>query len=118
MKNRHKPIIRPGQRNPYRKGTKAQIAERIGYCVQLVALGLTKTQIVRAVRNHYGVQYRQIFRYLDLVYTGKKPVSKWHARLVDFVPVEAPYNPQLDELQRMSKLVYPQADIDFFNNND
>lgn len=110
MKTKRNPVIRPGQRNPYLKGTKAQIAERIGFCVQLVALGLTKTQIVRAVRNRYGVQYRQIFRYLDLVYTGRKPNPKWHARSGDFKPVQAHSNLKLDELQRMSKLVYPQYD--------
>jgi len=100
-------IIRAGQRHPYRKGTKAQIAERIGYCVQLVVAGLTKTQITRAVRHRYDIQFRQTSRYLDLVYHGRKPVPRWHAHALGVEPAPEPVNPQLDHAVEMSRLCYP-----------
>jgi hypothetical protein len=74
------PVIRRGQRVPYRKGTQAQIDERVGYCVRLLAFDLTKTQIHRAVRKRFNIQYRQAARYLDLIYRGGKLVDRWHAR--------------------------------------
>jgi len=61
------PIIRPGQRLPYRKGTQAQINERIGFVARLLATGKTKIQIHRATRKKFRVEWRQTDRYIALV---------------------------------------------------
>jgi hypothetical protein len=60
-------VIRRGQRVPYRKGTQAQIDERRGFVARLLVKGLTKTQIHRAVRERFNIQWRQCDRYLAFV---------------------------------------------------
>lgn len=56
--------IRPGQRRPYHKGTRQQITARIGFVAQLMQARNTKTQIHRAVRERFNVEWRQCDRYM------------------------------------------------------
>ena len=58
------PVIRPGQRVPYRKGTRQQIEARTQAATLLLFLGLSKTAIHRLFREKFGVQWRQCDRYL------------------------------------------------------
>jgi hypothetical protein len=58
------PIIRPGQRKPYVKATRQQIDERRGYVARLLRAGKTKTQIHRAIREKFGIEWRQCDRYI------------------------------------------------------
>jgi len=60
-------FIRPGQRVPYRKGTRAQIDERRGFVARMLAAGATKTEIHAAVREKFNIQWRQADRYLAFV---------------------------------------------------
>jgi hypothetical protein len=58
------PIIRPGQRKPYVKATREQIDERRGYVARLLDAGATKTEIHRAVRQRFNIEWRQCDRYI------------------------------------------------------
>jgi hypothetical protein len=64
--NKH-PSIRRGQRTPYIKGTRLQIAERIQYAFRLVARDNTKGQIHSAMKAKFGVGWRQCERYMARV---------------------------------------------------
>ena len=59
------PVIRPGQRKPYVKATRQQINERLGFVARWLRAGRTKFQIHRAVREKYGVEWRQCDRYIS-----------------------------------------------------
>lgn len=65
MKTPKPPIIRPGQRKPYVKATRQQLDERTGFVARLLRAGNTKTQIHRAVREHFNVEWRQCDRYIS-----------------------------------------------------
>ena len=67
-------FIRRGQYHFYRKGTQAQIDERIGYVSRLLRAGKTKTEIHRAVREKFNIQWRQADRYSASV-TGTKTAT-------------------------------------------
>lgn len=58
------PKIRPGQRKPYIKATRQQIDERRGYVARLLDAGATKTEIHRAVRQRFNIEWRQCDRYI------------------------------------------------------
>ena len=58
------PIIRRGQTHAYRKGRQHEIDERIGFVARLLRAGKTKTQIHRAVRGKFSVEWRQCDRYM------------------------------------------------------
>jgi len=58
------PVIRPGQRRPYRKGTLAQLDERHGFVARMLDAGATKTEIHRAVRQRFNIEWRQCDRYI------------------------------------------------------
>ena len=58
------PVIRPGQRVPYRKGTRQQIEARTQAAALLLFLGFSKTAIHRLFREKFGVEWRQCDRYL------------------------------------------------------
>ena len=58
------PVTRPGQRTPYHKGTRRQIAERTQAAALLLFLGLNKSKIHRLFREKFNVQWRQCARYL------------------------------------------------------
>lgn len=58
------PVIRPGQTHAYRKGTRQQIDERIGYVARLFHDGRSRFQIHRAVRAKFNVEWRQCDRYI------------------------------------------------------
>jgi hypothetical protein len=79
MKN--PPIIRTGQRKPYVKGTSAQIDERRGYVARLLAKGLTKTQIHRAVRQRFNVEWRQCDRYIAFISGQQRGWEAWLPRV-------------------------------------
>ena len=57
-------IIRPGQRVPYQKGTQAQIDQRRGFVARMLNNGATKTEIHRAVRQRFNIEWRQCDRYI------------------------------------------------------
>jgi hypothetical protein len=59
------PVIQPGQRKPYVKATRQQIDERIGFVSRMLRAGKTKTQIHRAVRETFHVEWRQCDRYIS-----------------------------------------------------
>jgi len=59
---RKQPVIRPGQRKPYFKATRQQIDERIGYVARLLRAGKTKSKIHSAVREKFGIEWRQCDR--------------------------------------------------------
>jgi hypothetical protein len=59
-----RPIIRPGQTTPYKKATRQQIAERIEYVSRLAARGNTKGGIHRAMKEKFGIGWRQCERYM------------------------------------------------------
>lgn len=56
--------VRPGQRKPYVKATLQQIDERHGFIGRMLRAGKTKTKIHRAVREKFGVEWRQCDRYI------------------------------------------------------
>ncbi|MGB7768659.1 MAG: hypothetical protein WBN22_07375 [Verrucomicrobiia bacterium] len=58
------PIIRPGQRKSYVKATRQQTDERRGFVARMLRAGKTKSQIHRAVREKFGVEWRQCDRYI------------------------------------------------------
>ena len=58
------PIVRPGQKAPYRKGTRQQIEKRIESAALLLFLGYEKSEIHRIFREFYEVEWRQTDRYM------------------------------------------------------
>ena len=58
------PTTRRGQRHAYHKATQSQIDERHGYVARLLRAGKTKSQLHRAVREKFGVEWRQCDRYI------------------------------------------------------
>ena len=60
-------FIRPGQRHFYRKGSQSEIDHRRGFVARMLDAGATKTQIHRAVREKFNVQWRQCDRYIAFV---------------------------------------------------
>ncbi len=64
MNTKNPPVIRPGQRKPYVKATRLQIDERRGYVARLLDAGATKTEIHRAVRQRFNIEWRQCDRYI------------------------------------------------------
>ena len=100
------PVIRPGQRHPYRKGTRREIDERRGFVARLLASGARKMEIHRAVQTRFGVHWRQCDRYIDFVSGQQCQPRKWLAHeKTHWEPV----SPQLEEVRRMMKLCYPQG---------
>jgi len=71
------PKVRPGQRKGYVRGTRGQIDERIGYVARMQEAGLTKTQIHRAVREKFNVEWRQCDRYIKWLMRGR---VEWHQK--------------------------------------
>jgi hypothetical protein len=71
------PIIRPGQRTPYVKGTKQQIQERIEYLARLIARDNTKGGIHRAMKEKFGIGWRQCERYRAALHGSR---ARAHAR--------------------------------------
>jgi len=66
-KTRKKPVVRPGQRVPYRRGTQAQIDERRGYIARLMARGVPKTLIHAMVVIFFKRQWRTADRDIDFI---------------------------------------------------
>ena len=58
------PTIRPGQRKPYAKATRQQIAERTQAAALLLFFGFGRTTIHRLFRKKLGVEWRQTDRYM------------------------------------------------------
>jgi hypothetical protein len=65
-KKNKQPIIRPGQKRAYRKGTRQQIEQRIHGAALLMFCGLSKSEIHRVFREFYGVEWRQSDRYMAI----------------------------------------------------
>lgn len=64
-KQRRNSVIRPGQRRPYRKGTRRQIRGRIRAMAELPRQGAGKMEIHRIVRKRFNVEWRQCDRYIS-----------------------------------------------------
>jgi phage terminase large subunit-like protein len=62
MKTPKPPVIRPGQKRPYVKATRQQIDQRRGFIARMLHAGKTKLQIHRAVRQQFGIEWRQCDR--------------------------------------------------------
>jgi ribosomal protein L23 len=67
MKTKNPPVIRRGQRHPYVKGKREQIDQRRGFVARILDEGATKTEIHRAVRQQFNIEWRQCDRYLAFV---------------------------------------------------
>jgi hypothetical protein len=65
MKIPKRRFIRPGQRHYYRKGSQGEIDQRRGFVARMLDAGATKTEIHRAVRDKFNVQWRQCDRYIS-----------------------------------------------------
>lgn len=77
MKNGKPPVIRPGQRVPYHKGTQAEIDQRRGYVARLLARGVPKMAIHSLIRIMFARQWRTVDRDIALI-TG--PANTWLTR--------------------------------------
>lgn len=60
-------VTRPGQRVPYRKGTQAEIDQRRGYVVRLLARGVPKMAIHSLIRILFARQWRTVDRDIAFV---------------------------------------------------
>ena len=69
--NQDPPKVRPGQRKGYVRGTRGQIDQRIGFVARMQEAGLTKTQIHRAVREKFNIEWRQCDRYIKWLMRGR-----------------------------------------------
>jgi hypothetical protein len=58
------PNIRPGQKRPYRKGSQSEIDQRRGFVARMLYAGETKTEIHRAMRQRFNIEWRQCDRYI------------------------------------------------------
>ena len=65
MKIPKRRFIRPGQRHYYCKGSQGEIDQRRGFVARMLDAGATKTEIHRAVRDKFNVQWRQCDRYIS-----------------------------------------------------
>ncbi len=111
------PITRRGQRKPYVKATRQQIDERIGHVLRLLRAGATKTEIHRAVREKFGVEWRQCDRDLSwLTRPRTLAILKTETKLADAhdVPVCASASPveNLDKSMITSETVPPSTELD------
>ena len=52
------PVIRPGQRHAYRKGSQREIDERRGAVARLLARGARKMKIHRFIKEKFNRQWR------------------------------------------------------------
>ncbi len=69
------PVVRPGQRQPYVKGTRRQIEERTQAAALLLFFGFGRTTIHRLFRQKFDVEWRQTDRYMARARTGARVVS-------------------------------------------
>ena len=76
------PVIRPGQRRPYVKGTLAQIDQRRGFVARMLDAGATKTQIHSAVRQRFKIEWRQCDRYISWVSETRLPRTRAEHRQI------------------------------------
>ena len=58
------PVIRPGQRKPFKKCTQQQVEERIEFTATLVARQFKKHEIFKALKQRYNLEYRQSAEYI------------------------------------------------------
>lgn len=58
------PVIRTGQRKPYFKAKRGEIAQRIGAADILTFCGFSKHKIHLVFQKRYGVEWRQTDRYM------------------------------------------------------
>jgi hypothetical protein len=71
------PIIRPGQRVPYYKGSQREIDARRGYVVRLMVRAVPKMAIHDVIKATFNRQWRQTDRDIALV----TEVSQWRERV-------------------------------------
>jgi hypothetical protein len=67
MKSPKPQVIRPGQTHAYRKGSHQEIDQRRGCVARLLAGGLSKMAIHRAVKEKFGCQWRTVDRDIAFV---------------------------------------------------
>jgi len=75
MKTPKPSVIRPGQRKPYVKATRQQIDQRRGFVTRMLDAGKTKLQIHRAVRQQFGIEWRQCDR--DISWLTRPRTLAW-----------------------------------------
>jgi len=111
------PTIRPGQRKPYVKATRQQIDERIGHVLRLLRAGATKTEIHRAVREKFGVEWRQCDRDLSWLTRSRtlatlKTETKQKENMTRPVSASASPVENLDKSMITSEPVPPSTELD------
>jgi hypothetical protein len=99
MKTTKAPVVRCGQHRPYVKGTLAQIDQRRGFVARMLDEGATKTEIHRAVRQKFNIEWRQCDRYLAFV-TGTG--TSMNTRLA---PAPAQTYPQISQCDHYLELI-------------
>lgn len=67
MKKVSCPVIRPGQRHPYRKGSQSEIDERRGYVARLLTRGVSKMAIHGVIKRRFNRQWRTVDRDIAFV---------------------------------------------------
>jgi hypothetical protein len=68
-------VIRPGQRRPYRKGTRRQIRGRIRAVAEMLRLGSRKMEIHRIIKRRFKVAWRQCDRYIATARAQETPLA-------------------------------------------
>jgi len=61
------PVIRPGQRVPYRKGIRREIDARRNCVAKLLADGVRKMEIHRLIKSQFNRQWRTVDRDIRFV---------------------------------------------------
>jgi hypothetical protein len=67
-----RPIIRPGQRVAYQKGSPGEIDRRRKYIAGLLARGLRKMEIHRRTRKRFNRQWRTVDRDIEFITRGSR----------------------------------------------
>ena len=115
---KRQPTIRPGQRKPYVKATRQQIDERMrSSSLRLLRAGATKTEIHRAVREKFGVEWRQCDRDLSWLTRSRtlatlKTETKQKENMTRPVSASASPVENLDKSMITSEPVPPSTELD------
>lgn len=73
------PVIRRGQRVPYRRGSQREIDERRGHIARMLAQGVRKMYIHALVRVMFNRQWRTCDRDIEFI-TGQASQWREHVR--------------------------------------
>jgi len=78
MKPAKPPVIRPGQRVPYHRGSQREIDERRGHISRMLARGVPKMAIHGVIKAIFNRQWRTVDRDIRFI-TGE--ASQWRERV-------------------------------------